>query len=65
VLSTTITFIPSPFDVATEDVRLAGAIVDIDAATGKSMAIRRVMLREAEVHQAPPTFPATGAAPSA
>ncbi|OAI49076.1 metallophosphoesterase, partial [Planctomycetaceae bacterium SCGC AG-212-F19] len=42
VLGTTITFMPSPFDVATEDPRLAGAIVDIDSATGQASAIRRV-----------------------
>ncbi len=46
VLSTTVTFIPTPFDVATGDPRLAGAIVDVDAATGKATAIRRVMLDE-------------------
>jgi calcineurin-like phosphoesterase len=46
VLSTTVTFIPSPFDVATGDPRLAGAVVDIDPATGKASAIRRVMLDE-------------------
>jgi metallophosphoesterase (TIGR00282 family) len=43
IMQTTITFIPSPFDVATDDVRLAGAIVDVDPATGKARAIRRVM----------------------
>jgi metallophosphoesterase (TIGR00282 family) len=47
VLSTTVTFIPSAFDVATGDPRLAGAIVDVDATTGKATAIRRVMLDEA------------------
>jgi metallophosphoesterase (TIGR00282 family) len=47
VLATTITFIPSAFDVATGDPRLAGAIVDIDPATGKAQAIRRLMLDEA------------------
>ena len=35
VLPTTITFVPSPFDVATGDRRLAGAIVDFDAASGR------------------------------
>src|SRR5206468_9797568 len=30
VLPTTITFVPSPFDVATGDPRLAGCIVDVD-----------------------------------
>jgi 2',3'-cyclic-nucleotide 2'-phosphodiesterase len=46
VLSTTITFVPSSFDVATGDVRLGGVIVDVDIATGKATAIRRVMLDE-------------------
>jgi metallophosphoesterase (TIGR00282 family) len=49
VLSTTITFIPSAFDVATGDPRLAGALVDIDAATGQSQAIRRIMLTETQL----------------
>jgi metallophosphoesterase (TIGR00282 family) len=47
VLSTAITFIPSAFDVATGDPRLGGALVDIDPATGRATAIRRVMLDEA------------------
>jgi metallophosphoesterase (TIGR00282 family) len=46
VLSTTITFVPSAFDVATGDPRLAGAIVDVDADTGKATAIQRVMVDE-------------------
>jgi metallophosphoesterase (TIGR00282 family) len=46
VLSTTITFIPTPFDVATGDPRLGGAIVDIDAETGQAMSIRRLMVDE-------------------
>lgn len=49
VLSTAVTFVPSAFDVATGDVRLAGAIVDVDRATGKATAIRRVMWREDEL----------------
>jgi metallophosphoesterase (TIGR00282 family) len=47
VLPTTITFVPSPFDVATDDPRLGGAIVDVDPATGQATAIRRLMLDEA------------------
>jgi metallophosphoesterase (TIGR00282 family) len=47
VLSTTVTFVPSAFDVATGDPRLGGAIVDIDPVTGHATAIRRVMLNEA------------------
>jgi hypothetical protein len=60
VLSTTVTFVPSPFDVATGDPRLGGAIVDIDAATGKATAIRRIMLDEkglAAIMPAPTTLP--------
>ncbi|HYV34537.1 MAG TPA: TIGR00282 family metallophosphoesterase [Gemmataceae bacterium] len=48
VLPTTITFVPSPFDVATGDPRLAGAIVDVDPATGRASAIRRLQTRDAD-----------------
>jgi 2',3'-cyclic-nucleotide 2'-phosphodiesterase len=47
VLSTAVTFVPAAFDVATNDPRLAGAVVDIDPATGKATSIRRLMLDEA------------------
>jgi metallophosphoesterase (TIGR00282 family) len=47
VLSTAVTFIPSPFDVATGDPRLAGAIVDVEPESGRATAIRRVMVTEA------------------
>jgi 2',3'-cyclic-nucleotide 2'-phosphodiesterase len=43
VLATTTTFVPSPFDVASGDPRLAGAVVDIDPATGRAIEIRRLM----------------------
>ena len=46
VLATTVTFVPSAFDVAEGDPRLAGAVVEVDAATGKATSIRRVMLDE-------------------
>ena len=49
VLSTAVTFIPSAFDVATDDIRLAGAIVDVDRTTGKATAIRRVMWGDDEL----------------
>lgn len=49
VLSTTITFVPSSFDVATGDPRLAGALVDLDPVTGKSHSIRRVMFTEVDL----------------
>src|SRR5262245_2997616 len=45
VLATTVSFVPSAFDVAEGDVRLGGAIVDIDAATGKAAQIRRIMVK--------------------
>jgi metallophosphoesterase (TIGR00282 family) len=48
VLPTTLTFVPSAFDVASDDVRLGGALVDIDPATGRSQAIRRVVWNEQE-----------------
>src|SRR5206468_4950573 len=47
VLGTTVTFVPSTFDVAEGDPRLAGALVDVDPATGRALSIRRVMLDEA------------------
>lgn len=37
-----LTGIPTRFELATEDVRLQGAIVDIDEATGKAVLIKRV-----------------------
>jgi len=46
VLSTAVTFVPSAFDVASGDPRLAGAIVEVDSASGKALAIRRIMLDE-------------------
>ena len=46
---TAITFVPTMFDVAEGDPRLAGAIVEVDAATGRATAIRRIMLDEKAV----------------
>jgi metallophosphoesterase (TIGR00282 family) len=46
VLSTTITFLPSSFEVALGDPRLNGALVDVDPATGHAQAIRRYTLDE-------------------
>jgi 2',3'-cyclic-nucleotide 2'-phosphodiesterase len=60
VLSFTLTFVPTPFEVATGDVRLGGAIVDVDGATGRATAIRRIVVTEAEVaawEAAPKTAP--------
>lgn len=49
VLETTLTFNPTQFDVATDDVRLNGSIVDVDAATGRALAIRRLRVRQEEL----------------
>ncbi len=48
VLKTTRTFSPTPFDVATGDVRLVGTLVDVDPSTGRATAIRRLCLLEQE-----------------
>jgi 2',3'-cyclic-nucleotide 2'-phosphodiesterase len=45
VLSAAITSVPAPFEVATDDVRLGGAMVEIDAASGKATHIERIMIR--------------------
>jgi len=47
VLETTRTFRPTHFDVATGDVRLKGTLVDVDAATGRATAIRRICVDQA------------------
>jgi calcineurin-like phosphoesterase len=49
VLETTRTFMPTQFDVATDDVRLCGSIVDVDPATGRATAIIRVRLDEGAI----------------
>ena len=51
VLETTVTFQPTQFDVAAEDVRLCGTIVEADPATGRAIAIRRLVLTEAEANK--------------
>jgi len=49
VLETRLTGHPTPFDVATEDVRLCGTIVDVDAASGRATAIERLCLRQGDI----------------
>lgn len=44
VLEAAVTGVPTPFDVADGDVRLGGAIIDIDAATGRATHIERIMV---------------------
>lgn len=50
VLSTAITCVPTPFDVASEDPRLGAVLIEIDEQTGKASGIRRVMIREGEIN---------------
>jgi metallophosphoesterase (TIGR00282 family) len=45
VLETTLTNNPTKFDVATADPRLCGAIVTVDAQTGRATGIRRICVR--------------------
>lgn len=46
VLQTTLTAMPTAFDVAAGDVRLCGSIVEIDMDTGKATSIRRLCVDE-------------------
>jgi hypothetical protein len=45
VLGVSVTAVPAPFEVASDDVRLGGAFIDVDAATGQATHVERVMLR--------------------
>ena len=46
VVETTIQFWPTPFDVASEDVRLHGTIVEVDPASGSALSIERLAVTE-------------------
>lgn len=46
VMKATITFRPLPFSVAHNNIRLNGAIVDVDAKSGKAQKIRRFSINE-------------------
>ena len=48
VLQTTRHFTPTPFDVASEDVRLSGTLVDVDDASGHAIAVERVCVTESQ-----------------
>lgn len=48
VLRAMMTAVPSPFDVASNDVRLCGIIVSVDADTGRAVSIERVTFDAAE-----------------
>ncbi len=53
VLETTRTFIPTQFDVAENDIRICGTIVDVDPATGRATAIRRLRVDWSEAASLP------------
>ena len=48
VLSALINAVPSPFSVASGDVRLCGIIADVEPTTGRCTALERVCVREDE-----------------
>ena len=48
-MHTTLTGLPTEFDVATGDVRLCGSIVTADPATGRATAIERLCVTEADL----------------
>jgi calcineurin-like phosphoesterase len=45
VLKHMTTSMPSPFDVATGDVRMCGAIAEIDETTGKAISMERIEVK--------------------
>lgn len=49
VMTTTLTGLPTEFDVATGDVRLCGTIVDADPQTGRATSIQRLCVTESEL----------------
>jgi hypothetical protein len=53
VLATTLTFVPSAFDVAEGDVRLSGAIVEIDATSRMAVGIQRYQVKAADLTNGP------------
>jgi metallophosphoesterase (TIGR00282 family) len=48
VIEALLTSMPKAFDVAKGDARLCGALVTVDAATGRASAIRRLQVRETD-----------------
>ena len=48
VLQTTRHFTPTPFDVASDDVRLGATLVEVDTSSGRATAVRRICLTESQ-----------------
>lgn len=59
VMETTLTGRPTPFDVATGDVRLCGTLVEADPQNGRATEIRRICIAEADLERLE-TVPASG-----
>ncbi|MHB0955938.1 MAG: TIGR00282 family metallophosphoesterase [Pirellulaceae bacterium] len=61
VMRTTITFRPTYFQVARNDVRLGGTLVEIDPVSGRALGIRRILLTENDTARLetlrPPSMP--------
>jgi 2',3'-cyclic-nucleotide 2'-phosphodiesterase len=55
VLETTLTGLPTDFEVASGDVRLCGTIVTIDPASGRATGIERVCVTEADLASSRPS----------
>ena len=51
VQEATLHFKPTHFEVATGDVRLNGTLVDVEPATGRAIAIRRLAVTMAEAEE--------------
>ena len=51
VLSTAVTFVPTNFEVAENDVRIGAALVEVDPETGQAQSIRRLMVNEAALEK--------------
>jgi hypothetical protein len=51
VSETTVTFVPTFFDVATGDPRLCAAKIEVDPTTGRALSIERVVIREDEADE--------------
>ena len=49
VLETTLTALPTKFDVAEDDPRLCGTIVEVDSESGRAVSIQRLCVKEAEL----------------
>jgi calcineurin-like phosphoesterase len=46
------TSMPTPFDVATGDVRMCGALAEIDETTGKAISMERIEIKGESTDQA-------------